>query len=353
MKKHSIPQNIMEVEFKLFGAFSVRQFGYLATGFMLAAGIYFLNWPSIVKLIIIPLIGGLGLILALVKINGQSSSVWILHFVHALLNSQNRVWKKTSKIPDVLKETKNFDEIDIDRHINARAKKKLPEVNVIPLKNLHMSQPMNSNNTGDNKVDKYEQIRLREIEKYYNFEINKTNKISSTNIKRNVKLPTMKPTIQQTFNPVNTQVTTGLAQNVNITPQNIVINNDGYKASVRSVADMKNGNGNEINNLQNGDIRITKIKKDIANLQTQIGNSDLKSKPKIATMRTRVNVNIPHLSENANIIRGIVKNKTDKIISNAVINIVDNTNQLIRRILSDNQGKFILKNPLPFQFKSK
>jgi len=54
MKKHSIPQNIMEVEFKLFGAFSVRQFGYLAAGFMLAAGVYFLEWPALVKLIIIP-----------------------------------------------------------------------------------------------------------------------------------------------------------------------------------------------------------------------------------------------------------------------------------------------------------
>jgi len=187
---------------------------------------------------------------------------------------------------------------------------------------------------------------LQEIEKYYNFEINKINKSSVPNIKRNVKLPTMKPTSKQVFNPINTQATNSLAQNININPQNVIINHDGYKASVRNMSDM-NINTKKNNNVQVNSPRMTKLKKDIANLQIETGNTGSSINPSISNIRYNSTVEaVANVSEHVNMMRGVVKSKTDKAISNAVINILDSTNQLIRRLMSDNLGKFILKNPL-------
>lgn len=104
MERHAVPQNIMEVEFKLFGALTVRQFGYLAGGLIIALVLYFTKLPALLKfvMIIISVIGGL--FLSLVKINGQNSSIWLTNFIVAMFTSQERVWKKTGVVPEVFKE---------------------------------------------------------------------------------------------------------------------------------------------------------------------------------------------------------------------------------------------------------
>ena len=104
MERHAVPQNIMEVEFKLFGALTVKQFAYLAASLMLALMIYFLPIPGALRFVLIIITVLLGIFLSLIKINGQYSSVWLTNFIVAMFTSQERVWKKTGIVPDVFHE---------------------------------------------------------------------------------------------------------------------------------------------------------------------------------------------------------------------------------------------------------
>lgn len=103
MKRHAVPQNIMDVEFKLFGSFTIRQFMNLAVCIGFALGVYAMPLPDVLKWPIIVLLVLLGLALALLTINGQPFSVWLGNFLNALMTSQRRVWKKSPRTPDILR----------------------------------------------------------------------------------------------------------------------------------------------------------------------------------------------------------------------------------------------------------
>lgn len=95
---HAVPQNILDVEFKLFGSLTVKQFSYIA-GFAFAAVIFYfifgsipwLAWPLILVSI------GLGLALALVKINQRPFDIWLTNYISAVMGSQRSIYKKTRK----------------------------------------------------------------------------------------------------------------------------------------------------------------------------------------------------------------------------------------------------------------
>lgn len=104
MEKHAVPQNIMDVEFKLFGGLTVRQFGYIAVSFIVALILYFAG-GGITRLVTIPIIVFVvitGLALAFLRVNDQPFSVWFGNFIKSLFGSQRRVYHKTNKQAAVL-----------------------------------------------------------------------------------------------------------------------------------------------------------------------------------------------------------------------------------------------------------
>jgi len=103
MKRHAVPQNVMDIEFKLFGAFSVKQFSYIIVCIIIALFIYSLPLPDILKWPLIIFFVILGFALALLTVNGIPFSSWLSNFVIALTTSQRRIWKKVPKTPEVLR----------------------------------------------------------------------------------------------------------------------------------------------------------------------------------------------------------------------------------------------------------
>ncbi|MBN2016167.1 PrgI family protein [Candidatus Dojkabacteria bacterium] len=105
MKQHAVPENIMDVEFKLFGSLTAKQFGYIIGGGCIALLMYYtfktlnstlLGWIFAFLCVI------LGLSLALIRVNDQPFEVWLGNFLSAMFSSQKRVWKKGKKTPEVL-----------------------------------------------------------------------------------------------------------------------------------------------------------------------------------------------------------------------------------------------------------
>lgn len=158
MERHAVPQNIMEVEFKLFGALTVRQFGYLAGGLILALIIYFTPLPGLLRFALIIISVLLGLFLSLVRINGQSSSVWLTNFIVAMFTSQERVWKKTGVVPEIFQE-----QVQKSREETLMKVKKQGRIkaSVTPLSKFETE-------TVITQADKEEELRLQQIEKQMN-----------------------------------------------------------------------------------------------------------------------------------------------------------------------------------------
>lgn len=101
-KQHPIPQNFMDVEFKIVGDFTVRQFTYMcATGFPMYV-IYNGVSQGFLKTILLGIFGILGFLLVFVPIDDRGMDVWIVNFFKAVYANNRRVWRKTPVIPKTL-----------------------------------------------------------------------------------------------------------------------------------------------------------------------------------------------------------------------------------------------------------
>lgn len=99
METHAVPQNIMGVEFKLFGNFlSMREFIYIAVSVAISYLLYFLMGngilPGILAWPLILVVGIGGIVSALVPIQDKTLDKWVLNYIAAIRNPTRRVWRK-------------------------------------------------------------------------------------------------------------------------------------------------------------------------------------------------------------------------------------------------------------------
>lgn len=95
-KQHPVPQNIMEVEFKLVGDMTLRQFGYVAAGAVIGYLIYaqpitgIIRWPLILTDV------ALALGFAFLPMEERGLDEWFKNFFSAVYTPTQRIWKQTS-----------------------------------------------------------------------------------------------------------------------------------------------------------------------------------------------------------------------------------------------------------------
>ncbi len=100
MDQFVVPQFI-EVEDKIFGPITTRQFVILlVTGLILTAAFKWADTALFIFLAV--LIGGLALVLAFVKINGQSFHYFLLNIVQTLRRPSRRIWHKMHEKQELL-----------------------------------------------------------------------------------------------------------------------------------------------------------------------------------------------------------------------------------------------------------
>jgi hypothetical protein len=92
-RQHAVPQNIMDVEFKIIGDLTMRQFFYLLVfgafaygSFTLSGGV--LKWPLTLTFAL----AGVGL--AFVPIEERGLDEWVVNFIRAVFSSNQKVWRK-------------------------------------------------------------------------------------------------------------------------------------------------------------------------------------------------------------------------------------------------------------------
>ncbi len=97
MRQHPIPQNILDIEFKLFTRFTVREFVYMATGIGFGGiFLYFYTKGQLPALIAVPIFlvsSAIGLFFGLVPINDQKADVFLKNYIAAITSPTRRVWR--------------------------------------------------------------------------------------------------------------------------------------------------------------------------------------------------------------------------------------------------------------------
>ena len=96
MRQHAIPQNILDVEFKLFTKFTLKEFAYLAIGIGFGGVMIYLTVsniiPGILGIPVFVISSGAGIFLGLVPINDQDADVFIKNYMTAITSPTQRVW---------------------------------------------------------------------------------------------------------------------------------------------------------------------------------------------------------------------------------------------------------------------
>lgn len=94
MEQHPVPQNVTTFQFRLIGDMTIKQFGYLAGGAILAFIAYklpvpfFFSWP----LALIFGLGGFGF--AFVPVEERPMDIWVLSFIKNIYSPTQYVWQK-------------------------------------------------------------------------------------------------------------------------------------------------------------------------------------------------------------------------------------------------------------------
>ena len=96
MRQHPIPQNVLDVEFKLFTKFTLKEFAYLAAGVISGALFLVLNrqigLPGIIAWPAFLILSAVGAFFALVPINDQNADEFVKNYFTAINKPTQRVW---------------------------------------------------------------------------------------------------------------------------------------------------------------------------------------------------------------------------------------------------------------------
>lgn len=100
MQEHPIPQDITSYRFHIIGSMTLKQFGEILLGVIIAFIIYSTNLISVIKWPLVLLSVGLGAAAAFVPIEERPLDHWIITFFKVMYKPTKFFWKRTPHIPE-------------------------------------------------------------------------------------------------------------------------------------------------------------------------------------------------------------------------------------------------------------
>lgn len=167
MDQHPIPQDVTGFQFKLIGTMTVKQFGYVASGVIMAVILYYMPlhsvWGVLLKVILLPLFGASGIVIAFVPVDGRPIDVMTTNFVKALFSPNQYVYHRqgrslsfdTVSVIKVKQQTKTQEQ----QQTHSQASSKQLDQKEAKLRALLL----NSRGQGDSSIDKRETAFLNSL----------------------------------------------------------------------------------------------------------------------------------------------------------------------------------------------
>lgn len=98
-RQHPVPQNVMDVEFRVIGDLTIRQLMYLFAGMVAVYSFYKTGLPTFWKYIFISISGALSIAVAFIPIQERGLDKWLVSFIKAMIAPTQMVWRKTYSPP--------------------------------------------------------------------------------------------------------------------------------------------------------------------------------------------------------------------------------------------------------------
>jgi len=98
-RQHPVPQNVMDVEFRVIGDLTIRQLMYLFAGMVTVYLFYKTGLPTFWKYIFISISGALSIAVAFIPIQERGLDKWLVSFIKAMIAPTQMVWRKTYSPP--------------------------------------------------------------------------------------------------------------------------------------------------------------------------------------------------------------------------------------------------------------
>ncbi len=101
MEQHPVPQNVTTFQFRLIGDMTIKQFGYLCGGAILAFIAYKLPLPFIITWPLTGAFAFLGVGFAFIPIEERPMDVWVFSFFKSIYNPTQYIWSHTAQTQTV------------------------------------------------------------------------------------------------------------------------------------------------------------------------------------------------------------------------------------------------------------
>ena len=329
MTQHPVPQNVIEVEFKLFGSFTLKQFSKILIGALAGVVFFVLPIPAIIKypLSFVSIVLGIGMAVT------PALGTWLSGFVKSLFVSPRYVWIREATPPDILKAkevstttakemkvgvAKKTNKLDIDKLDLRQIYGNSPAQTRIATPAIQSSQTLSSDidlkpdkTSEDNFVRVYEDVFGEGI-------FNRAKDSALDNLYKQEFVDKPKAELSE-----ENRIQSYKKEIENLKYQLSMLEKDSsYKEKEEQILSRINDIYREIKVLDGSQLNINAVQPVIRN-QSQA-----------ATIQGKI-------------INGIIVDKKDVPIPNAIVSFVNKQKNVIYRTKSSNDGKFTTGTPIP------
>lgn len=329
MREHPIPQDITGYQFHIIGNMTIKQFAEVGLGVFLAFLVYTTNLPGPIKWPIMTVLAGLGALAAFVPIAERPLDHWIVIFFNALFKPTKFYWKRHANIPEaLLYEPRDVGPI-------------LPEVDLSPVRRQRVKEYMTSLHASEEAdvFDAYFDNRIDEIVTTFHQVTT-----SSVDVVKKQEKPELQVRVRtltgvqsqepdvveaQKATPVFTkteQAAERAAQSVLVPAQEVV----------------------EVSQTQ----LDQKTAQELSAVATTHQQAYVESAPTPSSVQAdeaaQFNINLPFPTppSEPNKPVGMVLDPNNNLITNAIVEVLNETGVVVRAVKSNSLGQFFITTPL-------
>lgn len=323
MREHPVPQDITNYQFHIIGNMTIKQFAELAVGVIFGLIIYATNLPQFLKWPLIALALGTGAMAAFVPFEERMLDHWLMTFVRVLYRPTKYFWKREPHIPDP------FLYKPSDRSKNQEV-----EVDLSPTRRQRVLEYFSSlpEEGVQDQFDQYQNMRIAELMTVF------SNVPGATAAPHGKVKPSLEVKVRSLSAPANLepQATASAAPNtVDQTATETVVP-DQYRPEVTTQDDAETNTVVSAQTFQNADVTLTEV--------TYQENTTAPLDAAAATYNTTLP--FPTAPSTPNKPVGMILGPQNELITNAIVEISDQSGHVARAVKSNTLGQFFITTPL-------
>lgn len=327
MREHPIPQDIVGYRFHIIGSMTLKQFGEMAGGVILALLIYSTNLVAVIKWPLIFFAVSIGAAMAFLPIAERPLDHWILAFLKAIYRPTKFYWERMQKVPDpfLYEQGKNVTNPE-------------DELDLTPARRQRIMEYLASVQHGHSDMDQYDRAEQNKIQQIIQV-FNDVSPEQVVSVKQQQK-PGLKVRVRS-LHPAREDLAT--------TEQKTQVPANKTLLASSVIASDVNVPATEIVEVE---VKPEQLAKNQTSQQSAVyvSSSDTKQNQgnKQDEEAASFNAALPFPSRpgQPNKLVGMILTPNNELIPDAIVEIKDEQNRVVRAIKSNALGQFFITTPL-------